>query len=338
MKLSIRRALGAMTLSALGLLGGCGTQVLGSASQGTDILVQVQEAPSTTKHQGVRRVESFYNLSGKSDAVSYREKITTDGQGNFSTRPLEVISGATVPDDEFLYLQKAREGFNWRYRDFLVRDLASFLENYKLQSWGKSVAIAGRTCIELEIARKDGSSRWEVAMDVETGLVLSYKEYDRNEHLYSSMVYESVDFAPDVSGVTFHQLGNNELSLAGAVDPTALLGFAPLTPKLLPNSGFHFLAAYRIQDQDGKVWAKLEYTDGVQTVLFLDSGFDPKKTSQAAAGASPSSQGGATPERLQMFRVGPVTVLQGQVLGHGIIAVGKVPQLDLQILVESALH
>mgnify|MGYP002628454477 CR=1 FL=1 len=337
MSLSRSRSLGIFAICAFAILAACSSQVLGGAGQGIDVLTQVQKAPSNTAHEGVRRVDSFYNLDGKSDAVSFRELITTDGKGNFSTRPLEVISGATVPNDEFLYLQKAREGFNWRYRDFLVRDLASFLENYKLKSWGKSIVVAGRTCLELDILRKDGSSHWVVGMDFTTGLVLSYREYDGEEHLTSKMVYESVDFAPSLTGVTFHKLGNAELALQGAPNPEVLLGFTPLTPKLLPNSGFHFLAAYRIQDPNGKVWAKMEYTDGVQTVLFLDSGFEVSPKSIATGGSLSSPHAAELPEKLQMYRVGPVTVLQGDILGHGVIAVGKVPQLDLQILVESAL-
>lgn len=316
-------------------MGSCGDRSVQANSEVADLLHQVQNAPSLTVHRGVRKVDSFYNLSGKDDTVSYLEEVITDGRGQFTINPLQVMSGASVDDQTFQFLLKSREGFNWRYRDFLVRDLTTFLDNYKLRSWGRSVTVAGRDCYQLDVTRKDGSSRWEVAMDVATGIVLSYYEYDGQDRLYSSMVYESVDFDPDLTGVTFHQASSVELDLKSAHDPAAVLGFDPLIPKLLPDSAFRFVSATALDDGNGGVWAKLEYTDGVQTILYLDCGLALPIVSVPGGVFGPAQQ---MEEKLQLFRAGPVTVLQGSMFGHEIIAVGKVPQLDLQLLVESAIQ
>ncbi|MFT5059131.1 MAG: hypothetical protein ACI89E_001913 [Planctomycetota bacterium] len=338
MSFSIRRVAGVLALAAFAQLSGCSSHLLGSAGSGTTVLAQVQEAPSVTAHRGVRIFESFYNLSGKDENLSYREQIVTDGQGNFTTRPLEVFSGATLPDQEFLFLLKSREGFNWRYRDFLIRDLGAFLKNYKLTSFGKIVTVAGRECLELDIVRKDGSARWIVSMDTFTGLVLKYEEYDAAGRLFSRMKYESANFAPDLSGTVFHTLSNKELDLTGSPDPVALLGFDPLVPKLLPGSGLQFVAAYRVTDANGINYAKYEYTDGVQTVLFLDSGDQGGVKKSAPSGSSnPGGSNSYPPEKLGMFNDGPFTIMTGRALGREVIAVGKVPQRDLQFLLESAL-
>ena len=335
MKFTLRQLAGSVLISTLGLVGSCGDQGAGVNAEAIDLLYQVQHAPSLTAHQGVRKLESFYNLSGKDDTVSYREEVITDGLGQFTINPIEVISGASVDPQTFQFLLKAREGFNWSYRDFLVRDLDTFIDNYKLRSWGRTITVAGRDCYELDVTRKDGSSRWEVAMDIATGIVLSYREYDGQDRIYSSMVYESVNFNPDLTGVTFHQKSNVELDVMGAQNPAALLGFDPLIPKLLPDSAFRFVGATGLDDGNGGIWAKLEYTDGVQTILYLDCGLALTPLQGPTGVLAPAQH---MEEKLQMFRAGPVTVLQGSMFGHEIIAVGKVPQLDLQLLVESAVQ
>ena len=335
MKFGFRQLAGYVLITALTFMVSCGERSVYANSEVADLLNQVQNAPSLTVHSGVRKVDSFYNLSGKDETVSYREEVITDGEGHFTINPIEVLSGASVDNQTFRFLLKSREGFNWRYRDFLVRDLPTFLDNYKLRSWGRSVLVAGRDCYELDVIRKDGSSRWEVAMDAATGIVLSYYEYDGQDRLYSSMVYESVDFDPDLTGVTFHQANNIELDLKGAQDPVSILGFDPLLPKLLPDSAFRFVSATALDNGNGGVWAKLEYTDGVQTILYLDCGLALPLLSVPAGVFAPAQN---MEEKLQLFRAGPVTVLQGSIFGHEIIAVGKVPQLDLQLLVESAIQ
>ncbi|MFT4709075.1 MAG: negative regulator of sigma E activity [Planctomycetota bacterium] len=322
-------------ISAVGFMGSCGLQGAGVTAEVSDLLQQIQNAPSQTIHRGTRKVESFYNHSGKDDTVSYREEVITDGLGQFTINPLEVLSSSNVDSQTFQFLLKSREGFNGRYRDFLVRDLLTFLDNYELRSWGRQLTVAGRDCYLLDVTRKDGSSSWEVAMDIATGIVLSYHEYDGQGRLYSSMVYESVDFNPDLTGVTFHQGSNIELDLMGAQDPVVLLGFDPLIPKLLPDSAFRFVSATGLDDGNGGIWAKLEYTDGVQTILYLDCGLALPALAVPVGVFSPAQ---GMEEKLQLFRSGPVTVLQGSMFGHEIIAVGKVPQLDLQLLVESAIQ
>ena len=199
-----RSAILGSIVGAIGLLAaGCGTSTsLVGSSENADLITQIQEAPYLVAHSGIRRLESNYTLDGNSSHLVYREEVWTDGQAGFAINPLGAVSGSTLAQGDFQLLQKVREGFHFRYRDFLVRDLAAFLVNYELTSLGDIVQVAGRNCLELSIRRKDASLSFDLAMDVETGLVLRYDEYDAQGLLYTSMVYESFDSTPDLTGIT----------------------------------------------------------------------------------------------------------------------------------------
>lgn len=324
---------------------GCGSQAtLASSSQGVDLITQIQQAPLLEAHGGVRLLESHYQLDGGSDRLVYRERVVTDGQGSFAITPLGVVSGGTLPQADFQLLQKAREGFHFRYRDFLVRDLAAFLTNYELETVGQLVQVAGRDCLELSIRRKDQTLSFDLAMDVATGLVLRYHEYDAHGQLYTSMVYESFDPTPDLVGVTFHTPGNQEQQLDLSQPVLPQLGFQPYVPKLPPGTGYTFVDASRVVDVHGQTWAKLTYTDGVETLFFLDGGptqaqqgeLGDKQPGAQTAGAT-SAGGTSMSDRLQLFHEGPLTVAWGEVMAHRMIAVGKIDRSSMVTLIESAL-
>ena len=332
-------------LLVVALATGCSTSTqIGAPELG--LLNQVQSASSTVRHGGTRRIESYYLLDGTGDPLIYREEYQADGLGHFAITPLGAVQGGPQNPSEFIALQMARAGFNQRYRDFRIRDLAAFLANYKLTSASKIVQVAGRDCLELHIARKDGSTLYEVALDVETGLVLRYREFDATGQLYSMMEYETYDANPDQSGVVFHSQVNQEQPLASSVE----LGFVPLIPKLLPDSAFTFLEATRVvEPSSGARFAKLSFTDGVETVFFLDGGPDLKGHAKAAPTTSPPVGGGphiagVTPghggwpmDEVRAWHEGPLTVIWGDVAGHSIYVVGKATQAELIDMLESAL-
>jgi hypothetical protein len=324
---------------------GCGSPVtLGETELG--LLGQIQSASSSVRHAGTRRVESYYLLDGTGAPLVYREGYQADGQGHFAITPLGAVQGGPQDPSEFIAIQMIRAGFNQRYRDFRVRDLAAFLVNYKLTSASQIVQVAGRDCLELHIARKDGSTRYEVALDVVTGLVLRYREFDGTGQLFSLMEYETYDANPDQTGVVFHQQVNQEQPLVTAVD----LGFSPLVPKLLPDSAFTFLEATKVvEPSSGATFAKLSFTDGVETVFFIDGGPDLKGHAKAGpqtsppqtagphvAGVLPTSGNGQMDE-VRAWHEGPLTVMWGRVAGHQLYLIGKATQADLMGMLLSAL-
>lgn len=238
-----------------------------------------------------------------------------------------------VSPSEFVTIQMARAGFYHRYRDFRVRDLAAFLENYQLTSNGELVQVAGRDCLQLAVARKDASSSYEVALDITTGQVLRYREFDATGALFSSMEYETYNANPDLTQVEFHQQTNQEQPLVSVAD----LGFSPLIPTLLPDASFTFLEASVVVDSStGQKLAKFTFTDGVETIFFLDGGVAP--ITPPKFGAPPVAAGGGQGDSVNVFHEGALTVMWGQVQGHAVYLVGKVPQDELKQTLQSALR
>jgi len=321
---------------------GCGASSI-SGSAEMDLIQMVQNAPHQVRHSGIRRIESYYNLDGNHDNLVYRERVQTDGKGRFAITPLGSTQGGLPSAVAFKAVQLARAGFHQRYRDFLVRDLVAFLDNYELKSQSGIVAVAGRDCLQVDVARQDGSASYEVALDIETGLVLRYREFDATGVLYSMMEYESYDAQPNLVGVQFHQESNQESPLT----TVSALGFQPLVPKLLPDSAFRFLEASVVTDPStGTRMAKLTYTDGVETVFFLDAGPDgnprtsaatPKASAGFQAAGYSSGMGPGLSDEVRVFHEGPLTVVWGDVEGHGLYLVGKASQSELLQMFESAL-
>lgn len=329
-------------LVILTLVQGCGNpSTFGEAE--LNLIDRVQDAAQRVSHSGVRRIESYYNLDGKSEALVYLEEIQTDGKGHFAITPLGAVQGGPANPDAFFALQLIRRGFHQRYRDFLVRDLDAFLDNYQMKSRAALVQVAGRECLQFDVVRRDSSVRYEVALDSTTGLVLRYRQFDQAGQLYSMMEYESYTANPDLSGVVFQQPITQETPLSEASD----LGFEPLTPRLLPDSAFTFLEATSVlEPSSGAKFAKLIYTDGVEPIFFVDGGLEapvyPNLDSrtgnfEAALASLSQAEGPSIADEVRVFTEGPLTVVWGNVGGHWVLLVGRVTQAELIDMLTSAL-
>jgi len=341
----VKRALLGIALAASALFASCG-EGLPSEAQVNGIVHQLQHAPELVRHSGVRRIESYYTLHGVVLPEVYREEVFADGAGGFHIEPLQMIQGGLDDHDQFKSLHLSRMGFHWRYRDFLVRDLTAFLNNYELSAYGQAVTIADRPCQQVRVVRKDGSASYEVAMDVQTGLVLRYRELDANGVLFAAMEYESYDPFPDLSGVPLQQAGQDETPLVDL----DVLDFEPVTPKLIADGAYSFLAATLLDHPvTGEDVVKLTFTDGVETIFFLDFGPVPEEAMEASGSSLPTQpttsvagfdQQGTLPQDIDVirrFQDGPLSILWGELAGHSIVALGKTPYANLQMMLESAL-
>ena len=291
------------------------------------LLQKMVLAPSSVVFQGVRRVEAHWEVDGASQDLVYRELVSGDGQGRFAIDPLEVLQPPlSQPEtDVFHLLQKTREGFLYRYRDFRVSELGLFLANYRVTDSGAIAQVAGRACAELAIRPRVDSDRvWRVWVDLENGLVLRAREQLADGTLVSLMEFESLALAPDLSQVQFHVSINQEESLRED-ELVEQVGFPLAKPKLLP-AGYQLTDTAAIIDiTDNRPWAKLTYGDGLEQVIFLLGG---------AVGAQGLTGLGA--DVVQALAVGPWTVLQGQVQGQRVIVMGKVSEQALLDMLESA--
>jgi len=293
-------------------------------------LTQIQNAPQTVPHSGLRDIELNYEIDGVVHAIHYEERIYTDGQGSFSIRPERVVAPVLDDVEGFLLDQRSRQGFFFRYRDFQIRDADRFFANYRVILAGELVQVAGRDCFEVTIQRLTGGGRvFVVAFDIVTGLVLRYVEVDADENVISSMEYRTFDPDPDFAGVAFHESQNSESRLDPQKQPAAELGFPLVMPTEVPD-GFGLFELASVVDLDGRTWAKQTYTDGVEPIFFLHSRYEPPLF-LPSNGSVPAER----TDRIFAYSIGPLTVLQGSLGDQDVIAVGKLPAEELLGMVDS---
>ena len=305
--------------------------VLRTPEPAQPLLRKLHSAPWKVAHQGVRRIEQSWQVGASTYSTIYRERVSADGQGHFALDTLELVEPQVSAMEEFIFfeLQKAREGFLYRYRDFRIHDEARFARYYSVVFTGTLVQVAGRDCEEVVVQRrKDAPWTYTLSADRETGLVLRCRQTLRNGAQVGLMEFESVDFAPALSQVVWHQAANDEEQLESGSRVVQQLGFTPTLPRD-DGASFALIAATRVGSPDPQggaplAWAKYALTDGVEIVFFLDGGPDPAATpaSDDVVRQSPS--------------VGPWTHVEGTLHGERVMALGRVSPDELLDLLDSA--
>jgi hypothetical protein len=304
---------------------------------------KVQLAPYLTRFQGDRRVEFTVEVNGELRTIGYVERVSCDGNGNFNVLPLFVESNVGMDPVTFLIQQEGREGFFYRYRDFAVRDVDAFLQNFVVLKTSFGTVVAGRSCWTILIQRQGAEGvdgrLYRVSVDDQTGLVLGCTELDANGNVLAELEYITFDDSPDLGAVTYYVPGNDEQWLDPATDDVAaVLGFEPREPAALP-AGFVPYETSTVEDADGNRWLKRGYTDGVELLFFLyrevqDSGNGYQLPKLSSGG---TSRADALPDEVLVYTTGSVTVAQGRVGGGEYIAVGQVGEAALLDMIESAL-
>jgi hypothetical protein len=302
---------------------------------GATLVDRIAAARDHTRFQGVRRVEFFYDEGPNQRHLLLRERVSADGQGAFAIEALEVVEPALSSSQHalFLTLQSVRQGLNWRYRDFAIHDLPLFLQNYVTTDTGSTANVAGRACRVLSVERADQSgSIYTLCVDEPTGLLLDVREQSQEGVLVAQSTYESLDLAPDLSAVVWHQRANNEQVLPPRGSLVSYLGFEARAPRLLP-AGYRLLErASVLHPQDGGTWVKETFGDGVESLFFLHGG--PIVAGSGIRSGSPEIQA----DLVEVASAAPWTVAQGNLRSERVIALGKIGEADLLSMLRSAME
>lgn len=212
-------------------------------SDGVSFLERVVAAPRTVSFEGVRRLTfaptttpsiddeataGDSEFSNPGHRTVYLEQVWADGEGHFTVTPLDLIEPFLPVDeaDQFLVLQQQRERFLYLHRDFQIRNLALFQENWSLEVLDDDAEFLGRPALLVNVQRKQDvlqERSYHVTFDAETGLVLSYTELDDRGRTVSLVTYESLtvyesDASLNVSlesGVSAEEEGGGAYRVAG---------------------------------------------------------------------------------------------------------------------------
>jgi hypothetical protein len=175
---------------------------------------------------------------------------------------------------------------------------------------------------------------FELSVDSATGIVLACRELDGDGRETASMVYESVDLAPDLRNVVWHRAANEEEVLDRGTSASVQIGASVLEPRLLPT-GYARGEAALVTDGDGRRWLKQTYLDGVESLFFLQALAPSADAGEMEAASVPSAT--PVPGEVVVFRIGSALAIQGVVAGHELAVIGRAPEAELLDLIESAL-
>lgn len=306
-----------------------GTQPLGEKAAAT-LLNRIMQAPTTTRYQGERRITQHWKVGEDRYDVDFRERVSADGTGQFAIDLLSVVEPQLSVSEAnvFQVLADAREGFSYRYRDFMIQDLASFMRNYQVKDAATTTDVLGRPCYDLTVRRKnDLQVVYRVCVDVATGLVLRCTERTRDGTVLGTLEYETFDLNPDLSQVAWHQPLSTEQPIStpppGAIQPGE--GESMSAPRKTPD-GFVLLSAVSLTNSSlghPAQFVRYTYTDGLELVFLIYGG---------ATAADPDDTVVLPPS------VGPWQVVLGNIRGQHLTGFGRLSQGDLLDLVTSALY
>jgi len=277
-------------------------------------------------HRGVRRVE-LSEGPGSPFVLIYREELSVNEEGDFAIDPIEVLQPQMSPSarELFLLMQKTREGFFYRHRDFRIRDLGRFIDQYTVTQSPGVVFVANRECLELDIRKNSGSGdRRVICVDPLTGLCLRTQEFNAAGFLLGLYEYESLNLSPSFAA-----------ELSGG--PTAWLPIADsalsdqvLTPLWIPE-GYAIRATEETVDAMGGQWVRHRFTDGAEQ-LFLMHDLIP-------AGSAPMNRlTGNALTRVWVHKVGAWTVVEGTAGDTHLVALGKGSEADLVAVIGSIVR
>ncbi len=285
------------------------------------------DAPERVAHGGVRRVEYHLDVAGVPASLVYDERVTADGQGRYAIEPIAVASPVmSAPQRElFEELQRARQGFFFKYRDLRVRGLDLFLQNYVVRVLASAPVVAGVECVEIEITPRNGPARsYLLAIEARSGLVLRAIERDLNGATVASTTYLEFTRDPVLAGVEFHVERFPGTPLA----TTALTaGAAPAEPRVLPV-GYRAVSSEVVQ-LAGTTYIRRVYGDGLENVFFLER----------VAAAIPGHMATVAVPKLtvRMAELGSFRIAEVVRGGGSFFLVGKISEADVLEILRSAL-
>jgi hypothetical protein len=262
-------------------------------------LARMPEAPFTTALSGVRRASFFWSTSAGESRLVHEERVAADGQGRFLVEPLVVHEPAMTSEQAQLFalLQKNREGFLWRWRDFRIRDLSLFEQNWQLEVVGERT-VAERLGVVVEVRRRDLVAHlvYRASIDPATGLVLAHEEFDQNGKLVAHVEFTHLVLNPTFDNPVWHQAPFDGDELRPGDEGAAQLGASPATPQALPLG--YQLVDSQVLAVPGRRVLRRTYTDGIDSLFFLQTVLPEPEMEQVSIGPE-------APRKALHMRAGP---------------------------------
>ncbi len=289
-------------------------------------LALVPDAPERVPHAGLRRVEVHVDVDGQPTSLVYLERVTADGHGRYAIELVQVDQPSMTPSqlEIFEELQRARQGFFFKYRDLRIRDLELFLQNYTVEVLPAMPLVAGVECVEIDVhPRLPRGAQYRMAIDTRTGLVMRAVERDANGQVIASSAFEEFTPNPGPSAAQFFVERYPGTPLAGAPLPP---GFVPAAPQILPE-GYREITS-DLLEVAGDHYVRRVYGDGLENLFFLQRREPPSSSGQSAESAT---------YRVRLAQLGAWRVAELVQTRGSLFVLAKVSEAEVLEFLRSAL-
>lgn len=221
--------------------------------------------------EAVRRYTSFSGVA----PTSYTERFVKAEDGRTKVELLELngkpLSALPTQEeiDAFLTMQKLLEGGAGKYaasgRDFAIRDVDPFLQNYSYSIVQQSASVAGQPCIVAEVRsiHPDRPNYW-IWVDAERFTTLKYVERLPGGAVVAEMECLNVDYAFNAKNEVFPASAASKPFDVSSAALESLVPFTVFEPAYLP-AGF-MLESVRFATIAARPILSWIYTDGVQEI------------------------------------------------------------------------
>jgi len=260
----------------------------------------------------------------------YEEHLWRDGSGAFSVEPGAVLTPQMNATEEatFGLLQGARQGFVERHRDFRIHDLPLFQQNYTVTDMRQTVQLAGVYCQVIEVHRRDNAVVfWRLAVDPKTGRVLLEERIDVLGKLRARIEVLEVSERPSLNRTVLDGGPSSWTPVSSATLATMQIH----VPGFIPD-GYLPVETATLQDVTGRAWLRQLYTDGVSEFFFLHA------LSNSTGPIVSARAKTTTRDVLNSLSLGGMRVLDGEVSGVRVIAVGMLPEFQILQAIDSAIQ
>ncbi|MFP6640782.1 MAG: hypothetical protein VCC04_11110 [Myxococcota bacterium] len=326
----------------LGLLSACLPEPTASDSQGRSASVAAGNSgstpgrDSTPQGQGLpvilapesfaihqEREFSILGLDGEFEHFS--EVLLADGLGEFRLDIVGWAEGATTnrwtPSQETVALYERRQRYLVRYRDLHLGESSDLSANYGYLRFPDTVSMSGRTCDHYRFRSKYGFGDTTLTVDQETRVVLGWTLSNPEGITVMQMETTLVDFAPNLSGVSWSVpvVGQNDFQSPG---DDLTLGFTPLSIYYVPP-GFEEIHQKMLLTkaifQDISNIHLTAFTDGLR-VLFVAQQRRPGNSQ-----VDPSAHRHFARESA----IGGIRVIDGEIRNQPVFVLGVLPSEEL---------
>jgi outer membrane lipoprotein-sorting protein len=251
-----------------------GVTACGHADKAFQLLDRVQDSTSLV---GVR----IYSCRIGSRLESSRERVILAPGGRFRIELLEVNGRSPEQMDEATRAKFEQVAARYRgslgrrvrlERDFRVRDVQLAISNYEIDGELKRRQFLGREVYSFTLRSKHGgddSRFYDLTIDLQTGFIVRSVERDASGTNIAEMVYEHVDFHPDLSSYDLDSF--DHVGRVGSEPAAVQPDFSVLRPRWLPP-GFVLAAEITTEMKTvHRVVMELVYTDGIQEIAIFEN-------------------------------------------------------------------